>query len=194
MNKEFVITVMSVDRAGIIRDVSRAVLDLEGNIGALSQTVMKGYFTIILTASFDEKIEGEMVAEAIREMGRPGELGVQIKERDPEVEAPVVEEAERFVLTVTGPDRKGIIQRITSHLASRGVNIEDLYAVAEGDEFLLIAQLEMPPGTETERMQMEVQHLWPAAEVEVSLQHENIFLATSNVDFRHVAPARGDVR
>ena len=46
--------------------------------------------------------------------------------RDMNASAPVVQDAERFVLTVTGPDRKGIIHTISSHLASRSINIEDL--------------------------------------------------------------------
>ena len=86
---------------------------------------------------------------------------------------------------MTGPDRKGIVRSITSYLASRNINIEDLYAVLEEDTFLLIAQLQVPAGLESERLQLDVEELWPGPDVQVNLQHENVFLATSNVEFSH---------
>jgi len=188
MARDFVITVMSVDRVGIISRLSGAITELGGNIDALSQTVMRGYFTVIVTVRFDQDIDAESVGDAVRHKGSPDELGVLVRERDPRVAGPVLADAERFVLTVTGSDRRGIIHRISSYLASRGINIEDLYATAQGRQFLLIAQLQVPAGLETERIQMDVQELWHDPGTRVTLQHENVFLATSHVDFRHTAP------
>jgi glycine cleavage system transcriptional repressor len=189
MHKDYVINVMSVDRVGIISDLSEAILELGGSIEAISQTVVQGYFTVIVTARFDRALDSDEVAAAVRKKGTRGELAVLVKPREPTAARPVVADAERFILTVTGPDRKGIIHRICSYLASRNVNIEDLYAALEGKQFLLIAQLQVPPGLDIERMQLDVQGLWPHSDVRVSLQHENIFLATSNVDFSHRAKA-----
>ena len=186
MPKDYVITVMSVDRVGIISGLSEAILDLGGSINDLSQTVVRGYFTVIVTARFDQELSADAVADAVQSKGKAGELGVLVKERNFSAAAPVVKDAERFVLTVTGPDRKGIIHRISSHLATRSINIEDLYATAEGGSFLLIAQIQVPLGRDIERLQMDVHDLWPQGDVRVSLQHENIFLATSHVDFRQI--------
>ena len=186
MPRDFVVTVMSVDRVGIVSGLSGAILDLGGNIDALSQTVMRGYFTLIATVQFDEERDREEIAEAVRREGPEGELGVLVKERDLSAgQTAVVSDAERFILTMKGPDRKGIVRSITSYLASRNINIEDLYAAIEEEQFLLIAQLEVPPGLETERLQLDVQELWPGPDVKVSMQHENVFLATGNVEFSH---------
>jgi len=194
MPKDFVINVMSVDRVGIISSVSEAVLELDGNIEDLSQTVLRGYFTIIITAHFARDVEPARLAAAISDRGASGELGVLIKQRDRQGARPVVADAERFILTITGPDRKGIIHRISSYLSSRNINIEDLYATADKESFLLIAQLQVPPGADMERLQMDVQDLWPEFDVRVSLQHENIFLATSHVDFRQARPGNYRLR
>lgn len=186
MPRDFVVTVMSVDRVGIVSGLSGAILELGGNVDALSQTVMQGYFTLIATVRFDEQRGREEIAEAVRREGPEGELGVLVKERDLSAgEKPVVREANRFILTMKGPDRKGIVRSITSYLASRNINIEDLYAAIEGESFLLIAQLQIPAGLETERLQLDVEHLWPGPHVRLSLQHENVFLATTNVEFSH---------
>jgi len=190
MPKDFVINVMSVDRVGIISSVSAAILDLGGNIDALSQTVLQGYFTIIITARFADAVTPARLAAAVAEKGARDELGVLVKERNLDAARLVVPDAERFVLTITGPDRKGIINRISSYLSSRNINIEDLYAVVERGSFLLIAQLQVPKGLDIERAQLDVQDLWPEFDVRVSLQHENIFLATGNVDFRQSKPEK----
>lgn len=188
MATDFVLSVMALDRVGIVAGLTEAVVELGGNIDAISQTVLRGYFTIILTVQMDEEMEPAKLQEAVRAKGGPGELEVSVKERRVLEPGPVVEEPERFILTVSGPDRKGVIHRITTYLASRNINLEDLYAYREGERFVLIAQLQVPVGLEVERLQMDVESLWEAGEMEVTLQHENIFLATNHVDFRQARP------
>jgi len=185
MPKDYVLTVMARDRVGIVAGIAAAIAGLGGNIDAMSQTVMRGYFTIIVTVQFDEGISAERLAAAVKEQGARGELEVSVTERVPAAQEPCAEGAERFILTIAGMDRSGIMHRVTSYLASRNVNIEDLYAYCEGRRFLFIAQLAVPRGLEVERLQMDLGSLWPEGEMKVSLQHENVFLATNEVEFRH---------
>lgn len=186
MPRDYVISVMSVDRVGIIAGLSEAILEFDGNVDALSQTVMRGYFTVIVTAHFESDVGREEIARAVRDKGETGELGVLVKERQLSAsEQPVVSDADRFILTMEGPDQKGIVRGITRYLASRSINIEDLYAAIEGDNFLLIAQLELPGKLEIERLQMDIENIWPGPDVQLSLQHEDIFLATNEVEFSH---------
>ncbi len=184
MARDFVVSVMSVDRVGIVAETADAIAQMDGSIDAISQTVMQGYFTIILTVRFAQDVDAGALASAVRSRGAEGELEVLVKQRGAPAPAAVVPGAERFILTVSGRDRKGVIQRISSHLATRGVNIEDLYACSEGATFLLIAQLQVPPGLEVERLQLDVESLWPQDALRVSLQHEDVFIATNDIDFR----------
>ena len=50
----YVVTVTAADRVGIVHSVTGTIRDERGNILELSQTVMRGYFTIILAVEFDE--------------------------------------------------------------------------------------------------------------------------------------------
>ena len=109
MGADYVLTVMSRDRVGIVSGMTEAIVELDGNIDAISQTVMRGYFTIILTVHFDADVPAERLAEAVRESGSAGELEVSVKERTAGPPRPVVADAERFILTVSGRDRPGII-------------------------------------------------------------------------------------
>ena len=184
MAKDYVLTVMSLDRVGIIAGMTSAILDLEGNIDAISQTVMRGYFTIIVTVHFEGDVSAEALAEAVRKSGAEGELEVSVKDRVVQERRPPVRAGDSFVLTVMGPDRKGIIKRISSYLASRNINIDDLYAYTEKDQFVLIGQVLLPPGADADNVKMDIESLLGRMGMSVALQHENIFIAINQVDFK----------
>ncbi len=184
MKSNYVITVTSLDRVGIIAAVSEAVARIEGSIDALSQTVMSGHFTLILTVHFEEKVDTVALKRAVESMGKPGELDVMVRERTTDTSAePAAPGPEKFILTLTGTDQKGVVRRVSSYLAGQNVNIEDLYARAEDGGFLMIAELQVPATCHIEQMQSELCGLWRDEIMSVSLQHENIFLATNQVDF-----------
>lgn len=186
MPQQFVITITAVDRVGIVAGLSRAVLRLGGNIDALSQTVMRGYFTLIATVDLEDGISCNHLAATIREESDYDDLGVLVKERKGNAtERPPDRSGETFILTMKGPDRPGIVKSITEYLAQHGVNIEDLYAQVKQDLFLLIAELHVPAEVDIGAVQDQLQKLWPGRDVELSFQHEDIFLATNQVEFSH---------
>ena len=51
-SQRFVVSVMSRDRVGIVRDITRALAQWQGNVEQVSQTVVMNYFTFILIAAF----------------------------------------------------------------------------------------------------------------------------------------------
>ena len=111
----YVISVMATNEVGIVAAVSTAVDALGGNIVELSQTVMRGFFTILLAAEFPSDRGSEEVAEHIADVGRRFNLHVSLQKAEetiPHGEQP--RESERFRLTVTGDDRPGIIRQIAS--------------------------------------------------------------------------------
>ncbi len=184
MKSNYVITVTSLDRVGIIAAVSEAVSRLEGSIDALSQTVMSGYFTLILTVHFEERIDTDALKRGVKSRGKPGELDVIIRKRGPDINAkPEGAGTEKFILTLTGTDKKGVVRRVSSYLAGQNINIEDLYARVDDGRFLMIAELQVPATGLIAQMQSELGDLWRDENMSVSLQHENIFLATNQVDF-----------
>jgi glycine cleavage system transcriptional repressor len=182
-----VISVMARDRVGIVASVSRAVYELKGNIDSISQTVLRGYFTLILSAEFPQSFPLLDIQDAIEQSGKPGELEVSVKERDPAAEGtPVVKGGgETFVLTLIVKDRTGILSRTSAYLASRSINIVDLYAYTQEDRFVVISQLQVPREQDIRQIQIDLESLWKDRDVTVSLQHENIFVATNEIDFRH---------
>ena len=62
----YVLNVMSDDHPGIVDAVSNAVEMLGGNIDSCSQTVLGGYFTLIMIVSLPEPVEPHELADRIR--------------------------------------------------------------------------------------------------------------------------------
>jgi glycine cleavage system transcriptional repressor len=182
--KQYVINVMSRDRVGIVAGVTEAIYKMKGNIDSVSQTVLSGYFTIIMTVSFKKPVDVKKLKSEIGKSGDPGELEVSVKSWDcGDVCAPVIDDCDVFVLSIMGKDQAGIISKISSFLASRNINVIDLYAVAEEDEFVFIGQVMVPPKMDIGQLKIDFESLWKKSGLVVHFQHENIFLATQHVDF-----------
>jgi glycine cleavage system transcriptional repressor len=178
--RDFIVTVMAQDRVGIVRDVSSALAGLGGNITNLSQTVVRGYFTLIISVEMpDERTESE-IRQAVAESGGPGELEVGVKPF--QVTAEVSQAGtEPFTLTMQGRDRPGIIARTTSYLAESGINIDDFYAYVHDGILLMLAQVSIPMGIDVEAVQAGLEGVGSEFGLIVHLQHESIFRATSEV-------------
>ncbi len=65
----YVLDVVSDDHPGIVAAVTTAVESLDGNIDACSQTVLGGYFTLIMIVSTPHPVGSEDLAEQVRRAG-----------------------------------------------------------------------------------------------------------------------------
>lgn len=174
----YIATVTAADQVGIVHAVTGAIQARGGNILELSQTVMRGCFTIILAVDFAEPITPSELAQAISQEGSRFALTVNVIPADLNRRPPVAD-GDRFILTVLGKDRPGNIHAIAGCLAEHGVNIVDLHARAEGPKFSLVMEAflpaDLPPGT----IRDELSRFIAGREIEAFVQHENIFLATT---------------
>ena len=84
----YIVTVTAADRVGIVFSVAGTVRDQGGNILELSQTVMRGYFTIILAVEFAEPKDPRKLAAAITERGKRFDLTVAVIEQKAVPETP----------------------------------------------------------------------------------------------------------
>src|SRR5690606_11745132 len=95
--KNYMVTVMAADQVGIVQSVTGTIGALGGNVSELSQTVMRGYFTIILAVSVPKAIDPGELEAAIAEQGRRFRLTVKALEAEENRRAPVAD-GDRFIL------------------------------------------------------------------------------------------------
>jgi glycine cleavage system transcriptional repressor len=177
----YVVTVMSDDHPGIVAAVTHAVESLQGNIDSCSQTVLGGYFTLIMIVSVPRPIEPEQLADSIRSADPSGsQYHVLVRpalEHSPKAETPF----EKFVISAFGEDQPGVVRRFSQYLASKDINIVDLYGNRQGTQFVLIGQVEVPERWDVRMMQADLEQMGHELGFTVKLQHENIFVATNQL-------------
>jgi glycine cleavage system transcriptional repressor len=175
----YIITVTAIDQVGIVHSVTGTILEQGGNIVELSQTVMRDYFTIILAVEFSEPRNTRTLSAAIIANGARFDLNVEVIDASAAKSVPPFMDGERFILTVLGPDAVGSIHGITGCLMRNGVNIVDLHARTDGGKFSLIMEAFLPHALSPTIVRQELETFGKALGLESFVQHENIFLATT---------------
>ena len=88
----------------------------------------------------------------------------------------------RAVVTVTGKDKKGIIAKVSTFLAERGVNIEDISQTILSEYFAMIMIVDFSSATtELSVLAEECAELGKQIGMSIYVQHEDIFNAMHNV-------------
>ena len=173
----YVLNVMADDRPGIVAAVAGAVAKLGGSIDECSQTVLNGYFTLIMIVSLPGPTGPATLADTVRS----AERNLQVM-ACPFAELPSpAPGAEKFVITAFGHDQPGIVLRFSQYLAGKDINITDFYADRKHADFVLISQVEIPPQWDLALLQADLEELGNEMGFTVRLQHENIFVATNQL-------------
>lgn len=184
MHKHMIISVMSKDRPGIIADITGAIFKLGGDLADLNQTILCGYLTMILSATFDAEVTKEDVVAAVSHIKGPCKFEVSIKETnlDPPLEEPP---AETYILTVQGPNRAGIVHGISSFCYSHNINITDLATTLKNNLYSMALQLDLRHcDVSLDRLRQDLQNYAQNNNLTVVIQHNDIFMATHEVSLR----------
>ena len=88
----------------------------------------------------------------------------------------------KAVVTVTGKDQKGIIAKVSSFLAEKGVNIEDISQTVLGEYFAMILIADLTEAKqELSALAKECAELGKQIGMALYMQHEDIFNAMHNI-------------
>ena len=183
MTKEMIISVMSKDRPGIIADITGAIYRLGGDVADLNQTVLCGYLTMILSASFDPEVTKEDLLAAISHIKTSCKFEVSIKELSPaEQEEEPGPPEETYILTVQGPNKSGIVHGISSFCYAHNINIFDLATTLRDNQYTMALQLDLKHCTcSLGVLQQELEEYSRHSELTIMMQHNDIFQVTNEI-------------
>lgn len=184
MKKHMIISVMSKDRPGIIADITGVIFKLGGDLADLNQTVLCGYLTMILSASFDTEVTREDVVAAVSHIKSPCKFEVSIKETG---EAPPSDDppTETYILTVQGPNRAGIVHGISSFCFAHNINITDLATTLKNNLYTMALQLDLRGcDISLDLLRKDLADYAAASDLTMVIQHNDIFAATHEVSLR----------
>lgn len=183
VTKHMIISVMSKDRPGIIASITGAIYNLGGDLADLNQTVLCGYLTMILSASFDSQVTKEDLVAAISHIKTESKFEVSIKELATATDiSPEKPPEESYILTVQGPNRAGIVHGISQFCFDHNINILDLATTLKNNQYTMALQLDLRKcSLELEGLQKELDDYSRQSELTVMIQHNDIFRVTHEI-------------
>ena len=138
---ELAITVIGPDRTGIVADVAEALSGLGANLTDSTMTRLRGHFAMTLVCS---GASAESVQRALAPLSADGRLLATVREVQPEADAAAA--GAPYLVSVHGADRLGIVAAVTRVVAASGGNITDLTTRLAGPLYVLVAEVDVPPG------------------------------------------------
>lgn len=147
------ITVLGHDRPGIIAETTGRLAGLGLNLEDSTMTLLRGHFAMTLVCA-GTATDAE-IAAALTPLAADGTLTVTVREVP--AEQPGATDGTSWVLTVHGGDRPGIVSSIVEEVARVGGNITDLTTRLAGDLYLLVAEIDLPAGTDTTAVEGAIQ-------------------------------------
>lgn len=148
MSKELIITMSAANRAGILAAVTKAMAELDGDLREASQTVVRGFFTMIFSAEFPDSMEQSVIRDHLQDACRPFDIELGI--RDPSAHLPIYTAAtaktKQFRLRVGGQNQPGALRRLSQVMSLKGIDITGMHALRteEGRAFEMVLKLAVP--------------------------------------------------
>lgn len=184
-NDVYAISIMSKDRVGIIADVSEKIAELHGDITDIRQSVLCGYFTMILLVSFPQDTEQRSIETKIASItsAEKAPLLVSVKSVNGNIESESKTVPENnYVLTVTGRDQIGFVAAVTRFCAEKGINILDLSTTQKNENYVMILFIDLSRSSGIDSLRESLLIFQKQTGYEMVLQHFNIFRAVNEID------------
>lgn len=161
---ELAITVIGHDRPGIVADVAEALAGVGANLTDSTMTRLRGHFAMTLVCVGPSATQVESALAPLANDGRllASVLSV-VGERE---ETP---RGEPYQVAVYGADRLGIVAAVTRVLAGAGANVTDLTTRLTGPLYVLVAEVDLPPGV-ADAVGQRLTEVGSALDVEVTLR------------------------
>lgn len=170
MNTTIVLSVVSDDHPGIVKDLSKLLASHGGNWTESSMLSLAGKFAGVLLAS----VPGEQADAFIEGLAALEKDGMQIVAQRSSLPSHADGERE-FTLDLVGQDRPGIVLDITRILANYDVNVLELEthcqsASMSGESlFLAHARMMVPASVSSETLQDNLEELANELMVDIKL-------------------------
>ncbi len=175
----FAVSVMFRDQVGIVASVSAAMQKLGGNLHDVTQTVLQGYFSMLLLADMPKTVSKEEIIKALEALPELKGACFGVLPYDGPLEQSV-DAVNTYVLTASGADKPGLVATVSRYLKEHGVNIVDLSSRYHDGDYTMIWQLQLPPGLDAKALQDSMQNDMKD-DLEIGIRHEELFTVTNEI-------------
>jgi glycine cleavage system transcriptional repressor len=170
----YAVSVVGKDRSGIVAGISEVLFRLGCNLADSSCTMLAGEFAMILIVSHPRPFSKSRLFDELKPIcdGMGMSLAVRTLHADEITRQET--DGELCVISVYGADRPGIVYRVTSELAGRGVNITDLntklIGTPEEPVYVMMLEVALPDGETPEGIEKMLEKMKKELAVEIGVR------------------------
>jgi glycine cleavage system regulatory protein len=172
MTKHWILSVLSDDRPGVIKQIAELVTRHGGNWLESRLTQLAGKFAGVIRVNVPEAAETEL-KQALKALKQ---YGISVQMEDLLQQTRTQEPGRSATFSALGPDRPGIVLEIAQALTEYNINIADLNTNCSstpysGDPlFAADGVLNVPQGTNLEQLSAQLDHIADALGIDISLE------------------------
>jgi glycine cleavage system transcriptional repressor len=165
------ITATGRDKPGMVAALSQKLFDANCNIEDATMTRLSGEFAMILVVVPPRDLSTPELAARLESLRESHGLHIGCDDFDGDAGAGA-DAAPRFMLSVYGPDRTGLVACMARVLASHDVNITDLQTrvAVSHTVYVMLFELELPPALDVEILRAALDEAATEMGVEYSLR------------------------
>jgi glycine cleavage system transcriptional repressor len=162
MAKEFIITMTAANRVGILSAVTKSMSELGADLREASQTVVRGYFTMIFSAEFPDALESDLIRNHLQDSCRT--FGIDVNIKDPATEKPGEQTSETstlYSLRLGGDNQPGVLRELSSVISMQRIDIAGMHAVRArmGAGFEMVMKIAVPTDSDVNRLLAELNRI-----------------------------------
>ncbi|MBN1489026.1 MAG: hypothetical protein JXA69_03845, partial [Phycisphaerae bacterium] len=155
-------TSVGKDRPGIVAAISGVLLDADCNIEDSQMSRLGPDFACMLMLALPEGMTGDQLAQKLEPVRAEFGLWIRLADVPPEMVKYETYGQPVYLIHVYGADRKGIVHKISTHLASQSVNVTNLHTEVIPHEkplYVMLIEVEVPPFVDTGKLQDDLKKI-----------------------------------
>ena len=176
MSKQIIISVMSVDRPGIIAEITDAIYSLNGNLADLNQSVLRGYFNMIIFARFNETITITAIKDKIVSMNKDNPLNVIVQEIDETItNKPPPLPDDSYIITGQAKDRTGLVASVAAFCKKHNINIIDYDTTLVNNVYSMILEIDLTNAEPAEIIHQQLDTMAQKMNITIVMHNKKFF-------------------
>ncbi len=167
------LTASGKDQPGIVSSIAEVLVSSDCNIEDSQMSRLGPNFACMLMIRMPEGLLGEQLAEHLTPAVKSKGLSLHIQDLRPEEASETRPEVPKHFIHVYGADRKGIVHKITGHLATHSINITNLQTEVIHHEqplYVMMIEVELPNYVDAGKTQEELAAIGKDIGVVVSMK------------------------
>lgn len=158
----------------MVAGVTEALFELGGNIEDASMTRLGGEFAMMFVTGLPSGVTLTKLQKRLSGLEKKVGLQLTAKPINSALAHGQKRAEPRYLISVYGTDRPGIVYQVTQALAKRKVSVTDLHTKAAGTGakalYVMLLEVQVPTGLDLEGLRDDLDRLRQSLNVEISLQ------------------------